>query len=233
MGINIGYKTRKLYFGHSLRVSNDADEMGFDAQGRWNIGYTVEVPSSRLIREDDYLDLGILTDEREELALGSIAIPVPGAGAQHRISWSVAGRVLRLTLSGIIPDGLYVSQYSNGNIIDSSLHGRSNASVFRYKVNKYLAYTNVLDSGNNVPIKIGPFSLDVAGLPAVVQFRRTYLQENTGNNKTNLSRFIITSYSVDFIQGTRNLRYTLTLEMGNNTGLNLQDGIKAKNIGEI
>jgi len=235
MAMNLGINTKKLYIGFTTIVTTNFEQNAFLTDGKmhrptWDSNKSITSENIGSSIEDTYIDLGIVTDEREELSVGSIAIPLPGMGGQHRLSWPIGGKVLRISLSGIIPDGEYVSMYTDNSIISPIMHGKSNSSVFKYKMNRLITYQNIVD---NLPESSS--SLFRNTMPNIVQYRRTYIQENTLNttSMTHLSKYLIASYSMDFISGTRNIRYSLTLEMTNNTNLKLRDGIRPRDLGDI
>lgn len=216
MGINIGANTKKLYLGSEIVITNDQYDNGFSQSGTWSGGQIIYNGSTIDLTEDYYLDLGIVTEEREELTNGGIAISAPTRGVDDRIFWGIGGKILRLTISGIIPDGLYI------DINGGALNGKSNASVFKYKLNKYISYL--------------AFNLTSQKFPNVVQYRRTYLIERndiTSTTTTHLARYMLTGYNTSFINGTRNLAYTITLDLSNNIGLALGDNIYFKDFGDL
>lgn len=209
MAMNLGIKTAKLWFvsnpsgSGDYNPSNDQYSNGFNHLGQWVM--------SNNPREEQYLDLGIITDEREDLSLGGIPYSTPGTGTQSRIYWAVGGKILRLTLTGIIPDGYYVSSNS---LDDAIYHNRSNSSIFRYKLNRIISYQTVLDSLTNIHN---------------VRYRRRGILENNGS----VSKWVLTSYSFSYIAGTRNIQYTISLDQANNVNAGLRDGIFPRNFGDI
>lgn len=226
MAMNLGTRTTKLFVdttNRELRISNDQWEDPW-TDGDWG-GLKVYAESQiyRELTEEDFIDIGYVTDEREEVAAGGFAITWIGKGADTRQNISISGKILRVTLSGIIPDGIYRSVdvpdqfYANklpdGTTRSFSLNGLSNASVFRYKMNKYFAYTNFFGtSGKNYPNS--------------VQYRRRLIKEaydwfgsDPKTNDSDIARYVVTGYSIGFIAGTRNITYTITLDMAGNAGL--------------
>lgn len=201
MAMNLGMKTTKLWFvpNGDFSPNNNLYENGFNHLGVW-------VGGDPAPTENQFLDLGIIVDEREELTMGGIAFSTPGTGTNARIFWAVGGKVLRVTISGIIPDGFYHST-------DSAYNNKSNASVFKYKLNKNMAYQDITDAFINLHS---------------VRYRRKMLIENTDE----VAKWIMTSYSISHIQGTRNLQYTITLDQANNP-LSIKSGINTRAFGEV
>lgn len=212
MAMNLGMKTPKLWFANGnsdFNPTNTKYQDGFDSTGVWVGGGTAPT-------EEQYLDLGIVIDEREELTLGGIPISLPGTGVQSRVFWAVGGKVLRVTISGIIPDGVYIPTSTS----DSDIYGsgvstyKSNSSIFRYKLNKLLAYQDLL-----------------SGVITIhnVRYRRMGLLENTNS----VPKWVVTNYSYAFISGTRNIQYTMSLDMSNNVIDGISSGIRPRAFGEI
>ena len=238
MAMKLGYNTKKLFIGPDLKVTNVQEKTGFNPiTGQVNIpvwydssGGTGPSVNPHIatksgwvpLSEDHYIDLGIITDEREELTMGGLAVSAPGTSVSQRVFWAIGGKVLRVSISGTILDGVYTG------IGGSSLNGKSNSSVFKYKMNKLIAYQ-----------RIQGFSTANL-LLHVVQYRRKYMTESAddhGSDATNLAKWIITGYSCGFIQGTRNLSYTISLDMANNIDLvgndPLNDGIGSREFGDL
>lgn len=217
MAMTLGYQTRFLIIGTKSKVviTNDQYTSGFNyadnlptvgkGAGKWAGG---SIGGAQIaMSESLYLDLGIVTDEREEFSSGGIPLSVPLTGAGSRINWNVGGKIIRVTITGIIPDGIYTSLSSTDN-----LNGMSNASVFRYKLNKFFAYSSIA----------GDDETNQSYMPNVVQYRRTYLYEMyTGSDHPTGDSYIaswtVTSYSFSFINGSRNAQYTITMDLSNNT----------------
>lgn len=223
MAMNLGMKTTKLYLLSESRdfcPTNDQYSNGFGPTGTW-------VDAADPPMESDYLDLGIVIDEREEMASGGgIPISLPFTGADDRLYWAIGGKIMRVTISGIIPDGIYVC--SSGDPTELSIYnGKSNSSVFRYKLTKFLAYQNLANNFAN------------AARLHVVRYRRKYMLENNDHvtliNLRNWSIpcWVITGWSLGFEPGTRNLRYSFTLDMSNNIGANMDSYLSPRSFGDI
>ena len=211
MAMNLGMKTPKLYFKISeySGLTNNIYENGIKADGTWDTAV-----SSTVATEEQYLDLGIVLNEREEVTIGGIAFSLTGTGVNDRVFWAVGGKILRVSISGIIPDGIYVA--TDGS---TRFNGKSNASVFRYKLSKLIAYSDLTD---------GPLNIHL------VRYRRKMLIEDNINDIIPI--WVMTSYSCDYINGTRNLQYTITLDLANNIkilGSGLKDGIIPRNFGDV
>jgi len=209
MAMNLGMKTPKLWFVTNMTAGDfnptNAENDSFNTNGTWN----TSTGGATAPREEQYLDLGIVLDEREELTMGGIPISLPGTGVDNRLFWAVGGKVLRVTVSGIIPDGYYVSSNATDNTIYS---GKSCSSVFKYKMCRILAYQNFATGGEG-------FIGNIANMHAV-RYRRSMVYEKTpGSDAEEIAQWIITSYSFNYIQGTRNLQYTISLDLSNNSGL--------------
>lgn len=229
MAMNLGYNTPKLFLGQNIVITNSQWDSGFDTAGNWvggsiSGGYSA---SPTVLTEMDFIDLGIVTDEREELTMGGIPLSIPGTSVSTRLFWAVGGKVLRVTISGIIPDGVYVNCDSGGTYA-GFFSGKSNSSVFRFKLNKRLGYQTVLS--------------DSSFIPNAVQYRRRMLKEMQSNASggTQLAKWILTGYALGFVEGTRNLRYTLTLDLANNVTLSKLDplsddstGILTRTFGDV
>lgn len=215
MAINYtnGTPTTKIYL--MANINNDQYMYGWNANGTLSSDIT---PDSNLfnthtqyltnpprtippwqIHEKDYIDIGIVTDEREELALGGISWSSPGSSASQRLYWAISGKVLRLTISGIIPDGDYVS-VDGGDMYN----GRSNTSVFRTKMNKLYGYVAV----------IGKDAYKMLS-PATLHYRRKGIYEYYRNGD-DIPSWVLTNYSISYITGSRNMQYTLSLDFSNN-----------------
>jgi len=227
MAMNLGYKTKQLIMDgtRNIRMSNSTYDnlIGNDGIPVGIVSRSKNDPAPSVIKEREYLDLGIITDEGVDLSAGGIAMSVPAVGAPSRYNWNVGGRVLRVTLTGIIPDGIYVVKPADGPGVEPSdrlywvLNGKSNASVFLYKLNKYFAYTSL-------------FTKDAKAKPNTCQYRRYYIDEKSLRSQADLSEiwddsysseigsYVVTNYHTAFIKGTRHLQYTLTLDFANDAG---------------
>lgn len=207
-----GTQTTKLFFKSG--ITNLQYSNGFNITGSLNIGV---IPS---LYEDDYIDIGIITDEREELALGGYGWSAPGSSASQRVYWSISGKVLRVTISGIIPDGIYTSIGVESPNADT-YNGMSNSSVFRTKMNKIIGYLSVYEKTAKVLT------------PASVYYRRKGIYEYTSQ----IPQWVLTNFSSSYIEGTRNMRYSLSLEFSNNDTListaASSTGIRAREFGDI
>ena len=218
MAMNLGYDTKMLVIGRTteLMVGNDEYDTLIGSDGLpANSKVHPNNAAARAIYEKEYIDLGIITSENEDLTAGGIAISVPTGGAASRINWSIGGRVLRVTISGIIPDGTYVA--NSGNPLDtdaSKLNGMSNVSVFRYKINKWFGYTSLLT----------PITEDRTISPNTVQYRRYYMKEKDKSSwsgltdDSELASYVVTNYSFSLIEGTRHGQYSMTLDFSNDLG---------------
>lgn len=217
MAMNLGYKTTKLLLGYDLRITNAAYDAGFKTDGTWDTGYKIATARGSSVNpnENDYIDLGIVTDENEQTSIGSVRIPIPFTANAY--NWAIGGRVIRVTISGIIPDGVYVSMGTDvTNNPYTNLNGLSNVSVFRFKMARFITYSTF--SLNNIQ-------------PTIVQYRRKYLYEvdddtdnwfwgsstYTPGTYTNFAKWTVTGFSGNFIQGTRNYAYTINLDLANNS----------------
>jgi hypothetical protein len=223
MAMNFGVKTTKLYFGHNIAITNDDYDHGFSVNGAWDDRYIYDSSYSsnggmRVLCENDYIDIGFVTDEREEIAVGGIPLSFPGTSAGARLFWAVGGKILRVTISGIIPDGNYVATgswppgSSSANMAEylALFNNKSNISVFRYKMNKRIAYANFGSNNENSSLA-----------PHIVQYRRVFITEitpptPTQPQNTQIAKWVMTGYSINFMEGTRVLRYTITLDLSNN-----------------
>jgi len=257
-----GLKTRKMYINSNSIVIKDAQFFdGWEDDGSWDgtsisggngsKQYLLGILGSRdttKLFEDDYIDLGIVTDEKEDLSIGAITLSIPGTGAGDRINWAIGGKVLRLTITGIIPDGVYIpircatadkwtmedtigggGSDKDDPLFYSDVYGdpatpstlMSNTSVFRFKMNRLLAQRG--------------FNLTNNASPARVKYRRKYINETLapGTVNDNIGNYTVTGYGISFIQGTRNLRYTITLDLSNNQDSNLRKGIRPRAFGDI
>jgi len=224
MALNLGYKTKQLIIGgtSNMRLTNDTYDNLINSSGI-PIGtvYRGAGATGSTIQEMEFIDLGIITDENEDLTAGGIAVSVPTAGAQNRYDWSIGGRVLRVTISGIIPDGIYVADPSDPYY--GILNGKSNASVFRYKINKIFAYTSLFGEDNTFK-------------PCTVQYRRYYIDEKGRRNSSSLAdawtsdytseigSYVVTNYHMALIKGTRHVQYTMTLDFANDSAGLLKSG---------
>lgn len=216
MAINYsgGSKTTKLFLKSTAtyQLTNHQYYDGFESNGTWTGGNVrTSILTTRAPLESDFIDIGIITDEREEVAIGGLPLSLPFTSASARVYWAIGGKTIRVSLSGIIPDGVYVSDLSDG----TNYNGKSNVSVFRFKMNQFFAYQ-------------AAFGGDV--VPHQIQYRRKYLTEryngdysvlaSTGTTHlegvSDIPQWIMTSYSFGFVDGSRNMRYSLTLEMANN-----------------
>jgi len=223
---NLSSKSVKLFIGDTLQprlavvvgnvTVNQVDD-GFNSIGAWVGGSMYHVDSNgnytnNTVSETDYIDIGYVTDERDEVSIGGIGISLPGTGADNRIFWAVGGKTVRVTISGIIPDGLYY------DISGGSLMGLSNSSVFKYKMNKYIAYQAT--SLSNL-------------FPHIVHYRRRYVNESVDGGTI---RYVIVNYSSSFIEGSRHLKYSISLDMAGNVSVPTNYGpssIFAKGMGLI
>ena len=151
MAMNLGFRTRKIFLSsptdtRQVILTPDAYDLGFGTDGVWNSAtYDSQVAyqggsTGIAMNEGRYIDLGIVTGESEEYSAGNIPITYPGQSADNRKTLNIGMRLLRITISGIIPDGEYVATGTVGDSEYTNVSGKSNASVFRYKVSKYLAY---------------------------------------------------------------------------------------------
>ena len=219
MSMNLGYRTTKIFLNPSksaIGITNDQYDDNW-ASGQWGGGQIIGTDNSaKALEETDFIDIGAVTSEREELSASTMSLSLATKGADARANWSVGGRILRVTISGIIADGTYISETDGDNFTgDSKLNNKSNASVFRYKLNKYFSYQNIAGQGSSQGI-----------LPGTILYRRKYIYEifnEDGEGEdtlitgwTNLARWVVSGYSIAFINGTRNIRYTFTLELANN-----------------
>jgi len=210
MAMKFGVSTTIMGIGRDFVFRNDNIFNGFNnTTGLWITG-TAPL-------ESEYLDIGFVTDEREELSIGGVAYSFPGEGTNSRIFLAIGGKILRVTITGIIPDGLYGSA-------ESSYNGKSNSSVFKYKLNKYFAYQKIVESISDINL-----------LPHLVQYRRKYIYEteDVDTDNSEMGYWILTSYSTAFINGTRNISYTITLDQSNNFGRDLNSGINVRSFGDI
>lgn len=206
---NGGTPTTKIFLKSG--ITNEQYSEGFYENGALNTSVLTS------ILESEYIDIGIVTDEREELSLGGVSWSAPGSSASQRIFWAISGKVLRVTISGFIPDGTYVvtegTTYAN----------KSNSSVFRTKLNKLIGYLSVYEAG----------SLTKLLHPCSIYYRRKGIYEYT----TGIPEWILTNYSISYIEGTRNMRYTLSLDFSNNDQLIANaagaTGITAREFGDI
>jgi hypothetical protein len=210
MAMKLGVQTTILLIGSNDVTIADYRSGFSPTTGDWIGGGTKPT-------EDQYIDIGFVTDEREELTLGGLAYSTPGTGVQDRIFWAVGGKVLRVTISGIIPDGMYKGTYD-----DTITEGMSNSSVFRYKVNKFISYQDLTD--NVIYIHM-------------IGYERKYLKETGITTSTSLAniicRWVMTGYSLSFIGGSRNLSYSITLDQAGNINNQLYSGIKPRQFGDM
>jgi hypothetical protein len=235
MAMNLGYQTTKLFIGNNIRITNDQYDNGFDAQGLWQ-GNPIQGGRSGInLTEADYIDLGIVTNESEQVSIGGITVPIPFTS--NKYTWNIGQRLIRLTITGIIPDGLYtgigLGKYN------SPVYGKSNASVFRYKLNKFITLNTFISAGEGIN-----------WVPGIVQYRRKYLIEidDDASNwepevssvvpHTKLAKWTVSGYTTSFINGTRNLSYTLNLDYSNNNvGLKMDSyvsrGIMPRELGDF
>jgi len=220
MAMNLGYKTTKIFINPStsaVGITNDQYDDNWTG-GQWGGGNVIDITGAAAsLRERDFIDIGAVTDEREETVTGGMSLSLATKGADARSNWSVGGRILRVTLSGIVADGIYVSVDGTGFTGDINLNDKSNVSVFRYKLNKYSAYQNLAGQGKSAAL-----------LPGTILYRRKYIYEifnetSPGSDTetlitgwTNVARWNMTGYSISFINGTRNIRYSISLELANN-----------------
>lgn len=232
--MDLGYRTKMMIIGscNQIRMAEaDYDELA--TAGKITKGYWDSSGGSvTLLPEDKVIDLGIVTNETEDLSAGGIAISVPTKPATSRYNWSVGGRVLRVTITGIIPDGIYYVATGDSATNKAKYEGKSNASVFRLKVNEALAYSSLWGGSNN------------SRTPNTIQYRRAYLSEKdktgySGTTSTSeLGSYVITNYNLSLIEGTRHLQYTMTLDFSNDVFGGTQridpgDYIAARNIGDV
>jgi hypothetical protein len=233
MAMTLGYETTKLFLGNDIKITNDQYENGFALDGTWVKGTISGGKEGNLLNECDYIDLGIVTNESEQVTIGGIRVPIPFT--TNAVTWNIGQRLIRITITGIIPDGIYVgtgSDYAN-KPYKTAVNGKSNASVFRYKMNRWITL-NSFSSGNWVP--------------NIVQYRRKYLTEIDDISKwnerpadstshTKLAKWTVSGYSTSFINGTRNLSYTLNLDYSNNniglTDSYVKRGINPRSMGDF
>ena len=204
---NSNTKTIKLFirntgstFADNLTVAQY--DNGFLSDGTWDSGTYATIPS-----EDDYIDIGFVNDEREELSIGGLPFALPGTGADQTYNWAIMGKIMRVTISGTIPDGLYVptstavSNSSSTTWASSNVYGsdittyKSNSSVFKYKMSKLIAYQAVV------------FGLTESLLIHNVYYRRRYLIDQSSTSTNRPTNWVLSSYSAGFIEGTRVLKY--------------------------
>lgn len=225
--------TNRCVIGLDQYESNirDGFQYGFGPDNySWNHNANPSLDKNRIVGrtgtirtplEEDYIDIGYVTDEREELALGGLGFTLPGSSSDQRISWSISGKVTRITITGIITDGVYKTVNGYTGVGDGqyfseadnvAMDGASNVSVFKFKMNKLLSYQ-----------KFQPFDNI---FPNIIQYKRYLLHERryvntpTGSinypevldNKSELAFFVIVGYSSAPISGTRHLSYNLSLE---------------------
>ena len=222
-------KTTKLFLNSGIKITNYQYDSGFINTGTWSGGsinggsYSTGVT----LTEEDYIDIGVVDDEREEITLGGISYSLPGSGVNNRIFWGIGGKILRITITGLIYDGSYVAISSL-----SKFNGMSNVSVFKYKMIKLLGYQTI----------IGAVSASTF-FPNVVQYRRRGIYEKYlpsaptySATETHLAKWMIVGYSGGYVSGTRNYRWTLTLDLSNNNTNGLDNdttGIYPKPFGEM
>lgn len=234
MAMRLGYKTKMLIVGDvkDVRLSNNTYDNLVDISTGKAIGQVAhsQFGSMHQIKEDEYIDLGIITSETEDLTAGGVAVSVPLTN--KRINWAVGGRVLRINISGVIPDGVYVADTSNSDDKYATfLNGKSNSAVFRYKINKFFAYTSILTNGSK-------------NNPNTVQYRRYGVNEKdapgtwSSRYTSEIGSWVVTNYNTSYIEGTRHLKYTLTLDFANDvaTSLNfdsLTEGMKPRDEGDL
>lgn len=241
MAMNLGYKTKIMVVGTTddIRMSNYIYDNLFNKDGTPNKKYYDSDGKENNLSEEQYIDLGIVTGESEDTSIGSLATSIPTAGAGSRVVWAVGGRVLRIVLNGIIPDGSYVST-------DPKFNGKSNSSVFRYKLNKFFAYKNIAKKDETTGKR--------EWRPATVQYRRygidekefyvdagnnNYIKQYDYHNKSEIASWVCTSYSASYIEGTKSMRYTIALDFANDipaSGYDVGDdinGIRPKDVGDL
>jgi hypothetical protein len=236
MGMNLGYKTTQLFLGDGIRINNNQFSNGFHADGTWWGGSISGGKEGTLLTEADYIDLGIVTDEQEQVSVGGISVPI--FFTSNVFNWNIGPRLIRLTITGIIPDGAYIgigADYPIGSSSPSkpyysAVNGKSNVSVFRFKLERW--------------ITLNTFALNNL-TPSIVQYRRKYLYEITDTASmwnpvvpspgahSSLSKWTISGYSTSFINGTRNLAYTLNLDFSNNIGGHTVEGINPRSFGDF
>lgn len=242
MAMNLGYKTKIMVVGttNGIRMSNYIYDNLFKKDGTPDNSYYYNSDGEiHNLGEEQYIDLGIVTGESEDTSIGSLATSIPTADAGSRVVWAVGGRVLRIVLNGIIPDGSYVST-------DPNFNGKSNSSVFRYKMNKVFAYSNLGKKNKDTDKR--------EFRPATVQYRRyginekefyekdgngNYIKQYDYHNKSEIGSWVCTSYSVSYIEGTKNMRYTIALDFANDipaSGYDIDNdinGIHPKDVGDL
>jgi len=238
MAMNLGYKTKQLILGETdnIRLSNETydDLIATNGEPQGTV-YNSSSDAGHTILENEYIDMGIITNESEDLSAGGIALSIPTGGAGSRMNWAVGGRVLRINLSGIIPDGTYVVK--SGDPDHAVLSGKSNSAVFRYKVNRFFAYASLFSAS------------DRKLRPNTVQYRRYYINEKVYTagpwskaKSSEVGSWVCTNYNISLVEGTRHLQYTLTLDFANDfgdlnpgevDGSSFKEGIQPRPPGEL
>lgn len=224
MAMNLGFRTKKLFLNQNATTCKINGS--FVTNGTYTVASTFTsaglfdngASSADSIDEVSYIDLGIVTDERKDLAVGTIDFPIPTGGISNNLTWAIGSKVYRLNISGIIPDGLYVAATQASttpvpNIPNTDFSSKSNSSVFILKMSKLIGEQNLL----NGPATTFGLNLN----PCIVYYDPHYISEANNTSTPNLlPKYIITGFSYSFIPGTRCLQYSMSMVLGLNTNMN-------------
>lgn len=215
MAMNLGIRPNILFINTSY--ATNAKFMKFNTNGTYS-------DLADTMSEAVYIDLGIVTDVRNDNTIGTINFNLPFTKNTSNFVWAVGSKISRITVSGIIPEGQYVSGVDTHlsdtppavctNIYDLDelslgprLRYRSNTSVFLYKMNKHIAGQSISTSSS------GTSALNLE--PCICHFYYPGIKM-VGDTSDVMMKYTVVGFGYSYINGTKHLQYSLSLELNYN-----------------
>jgi hypothetical protein len=190
-------------------IATNTNFMNFDTHGDYKV--------SSLMQENYYIDLGIITDIRCDNVIGTVNFNIPFTKNTSNYVWAVGSKITRITISGIIPEGKYIS--GTTNITDFSLgvgsgnplygnptKDQSNVSVFLFKMNYSVSAQSLTTNPTGATLNLEPCAcyFYYPGLKSVI------------DSSDYLMKYAIVGYNYNYINGTKHLQYNISLELSYN-----------------